>query len=100
LKYNTCPEVEKKAPLAIVNPLMFEQNLENEGFPLVTNFNLTLGIKDTLSNIHDKGQKFKKRKKEVSEKENDGFTWKVGEGTKRDSVQKVEGFRIRKKVLI
>ena len=79
---------------------MLEQNLETEGFPLVSNFNLTLGIKDTLTSLLDKGQKFKKRKREVNEKENDGFVRKVGEGTKRESLQKVEGFRIRKKVLI
>ena len=39
-----------------------EGGLEIEGFPIVSNFNITLGIKDTLTSLLEKGQKFKKRK--------------------------------------
>lgn len=60
-----------------MNPILLEPNTENEGFPLVSNFNLTLGIKDTLMNLLEKGQKFKKRKREANEKENDGFVRKA-----------------------
>ena len=68
-KYNTCPE-EKKNILACIQPLQLNGNhQEADPLPIVSNFNLTLGIKDTLSNLNEKATKFK-RKKEPLQKEN------------------------------